>query len=230
MKLTKALVLCSAFVLTLAPADAATIADGLYVLDNHDDGSARPPLYGFRLDGLTASGIHTFSFDTAIAGVGMNMAVNAGAGTIAIFGTAWGGVDNGSGYTSPTFWDISFVYNTVLPVPGDDDLYVVGATGTGTITDGTDTYNLVAKSNGSFAFRLGDEGDDNGHRGEPGISGWGWVNHALAPTDPSTVPHIAASDWLFTASPSGGPGIIPTPAAFGAGLLGLAGLALRRAR
>lgn len=206
---------------------AVIVVPGLYQLHNHPDGSARPPLYGMRLDELynaTANhDIFTFDFDHAMS----NMKMMITSTSIHIYGQAYGGRDNGGTYAADVYagvYSIDFTYSIgVSAKPGDDDWWVkypnpmMQNSGTITTTLGH-VINLVDKPQGDYYFRLGDEDNDAGHRGFSGISGWGWLNHG-----PSGSTHVDSSDWLFTAE------LIPTPGSFA--LLGLAGLvAVRRKR
>ncbi len=196
-------------------ASGAMINPGTYVLNNHPDGSVATPHYGFRLDELydATSGHDNFTFD--FDHMSSNMLMDVTATTIHIYGSAYGGRDTGAGYAADIYagvYHIDFTYNVgVMPAPGDDDV-IVDADGQnfGTImTPLGDTIALEDKADGGYSFRLGDEDDDNGHRGFAGISGWGWVNHGGNP-------HVTASDWIFTAK-------VPTPGAaalLGIGLLG----------
>jgi len=239
MKLARCLfVLTSCFALAVPTfsASAVSITNGLYHLHSHPDGGARPPAYGLRLDGLFDGNQNvtiTFDFDGPDAAMFMDVDVtpgDPGASTIRIYGKAWGGVDGGGAYVSPKLYDIDFTYVDVKMIAGDDDLWSKTFDSTGTIKEsGQDAvvYNLVAVSGShAYSFRLGDRDNDNGHRGFDGISGWGWINHVIAPTDPASVPHLYYSDWLFVADPV----IMPTPTAAGAGLVGLACLGLRMRR
>jgi hypothetical protein len=205
-------------------ADAAVIVPGLYQLNNHPDGNASPPLYGLRLDELyNATGGHDiYTFDFNAAGSNVQMVVTAS--TIRIYGSAMGGRDMGGTYAADLdagLYTFDFLYNIgVSPALGGDDDVVVYADmqNFGWIqTARGDVINLVDKSDGNYSFRLGDENNDAGHRGFAGISGWGWLNHG-----PPGSPHIAASDWLFTAR------LVPTPGT--AALLGLGGLFAARRR
>ncbi len=204
---------------------AGLISNGTYDLHNHPDGSANPPLYGLRLDELyNVTGDHDiFTFDFDDARSSMTMVVTDT--TIAISGVVWGGRDTGTGYAAEAttgLYTINFLYSIgVGPVAGDDDVEVAAnASGlnSGTILSPTSDLISLVDYSGSFpnTFRLGNEDNDLGHRGHNGISGWGWLNHGGGS-------HIAASDWLFTAT------LVPTP---GAAVLGLAGAAmgLRRRR
>lgn len=214
----------------VTPATAGLVDPGTYRLHNHPDGTGAPPGYGLRLDELfdvtTGHDVFTFDFDAP----GAAMWLDYDGSTIHIYGTAFGGHDVGSTYGAQSSWvEIDFTYMFgVQSVPGDNDVWVVGDdfANTGTLTwletgEEIDLYDY----SGSFgyAFRLGNEDDDDGHRGFPGISGWGWLNHH----EPGPDNHIAHSDWLFTAQ------LIPLPpaAVLGAtGLIGLLGLRRRRGR
>lgn len=209
---------------TLMPtaAQAASLS-GTYILGDHPDGNAAPPLYGLRLDGLltgNANHTYTFSFNPSsdpnpadMLNVGVELVYDAIAQTINISGTVFGGRDNGGGYASGQsgLWDLDFTYRNVQE--GSDRL--TANTGNGTIrsldfavTRGD--FNLVAYSgSNSNAFVF-----ERGHRGFTGLSGFGWLNHA--PTDGglggSSNHHLVASDWLFTADPRLSPGQpVPEP-------------------
>jgi hypothetical protein len=165
--------------------------------------------------------IFTFDFDDPAS----DMKLSYDGATIRIFGVSFGGRDIGGAYAAePTtgLYTIDFLYTVgVSPVPGDDDIWVQGADGSnfGTILPPVGpAINLTDKTDGSHLFRFGDEDDDLGHRGFPGISGWGWLTH-----HPESMDHVPASDWIFTAE------LIPTPGA--AAVMGVFGLcALRRRR
>lgn len=210
------------------------LAPGTYPLANHPDGNAATPYYGLRTDGLrtgNANDIYTFDFEATGAAMFIDITEGApGAYSIRIHGTAFGGRDTGGSYApgESGMVAIDFTYATAAQVPGDDDLWVTGPqmvhTGTVAFVSGPlsgETYGLVDKSNGSYSFRLGDEDNDNGHRGFDGVSGWGWMNHN-GPTGGSSAPgaHLNDTDWLFT--------VVPTPGS--AALLGFAGLATLRRR
>lgn len=213
--------------LVCASAHAEVIQLGEYVLGNHPDGNAQPPQYGLRLDELfnVTSGHDIFSFDFEAIGSDMQMIVTAS--TIRIFGTTLGGRDVGGSYAveaTTGFYTVDFLYNVgVATVPGDDDVWVKSTPdmqNRGKITaPGGQVIDLVDKSDGNYQFRLGDEDNDAGHRGFDGISGWGWLNHG-----PSGSPHIAASDFLFTAR------FVRVPAPGAIALVGVAGLAATRRR
>ncbi|MEQ9105738.1 MAG: SdrD B-like domain-containing protein [Rhodothermales bacterium] len=182
------------------------LQDGVYTLQNHPDGSVAPPLYGLRLDKLFG-GKTPITFDFEHAQSDMRMRILNGGTSIEIYGQAWGGNDTGGAYANAGLWNIQFVYNTtVSQVPGDDDLYVTAETDHGSVTplyttayfNAGQVYHLMPKSDGNFSFRLGDEDNDNGHRGFDGISGWGWLKH----NGDGQLSHKATSDFLFTAHPA----------------------------
>jgi uncharacterized protein (TIGR03382 family) len=188
---------------------AAVIQQGTYDLHNHPDGNERPPLYGLRLDELynATSNHDIFTFDFDDARSDMNMVITAN--TIRIFGVVWGGRDTGSAYAveaTTGLYTVDFLFNVgVVQVPGDDDLGVLQSASHqnhGTITSPTnDVIALVDEAmDFPYGFRLGDEDNDQGHRGFAGISGWGWLTHG-----PDVNAHVASSDWLFTAT------LVPTP-------------------
>jgi len=134
-------------------ARAVSILPGLYNLNNHPDGGARPPLYGARWDGLftpsaavvaatgSDSTIFTTNFDHPLSA--MFMDYDDIAGTIHIFGTSWGGRDDATfpapapdpappldDYIDDIFrglFTIDFTYTGIVPVPGDDDLWCPAA-------------------------------------------------------------------------------------------------------
>lgn len=194
-----------------APAQGAIIADGLYQLHNHPDGSAVPPPYGMRLDELVdvTAGLDIFTLNFDDAGSNMQMTVSGGGTVINIFGTAVGGRDIGGSYAADAFfglYTVNFTYNVGVGLaPGDDDILVNGGTGANSGVLGTPfgppmvLLDVVGNPPG-FSFRLGDEDDDLGHRGHSGISGWGWI-------DPQGFAHGPTRDFLFTAE------LVPAPGA-----------------
>jgi len=208
---------------------AAPIIPGIYDLANHPDGAERPPQYGLRLDELVnVTGSHdVFSFDFDNANSEMLLAYDDVAHTIRIYGHSWGGRDTGNSYANDGFlgvYQIDFTYNIGVGLaPGDDDVRVVAnMQNTGSIiTPNNGTFLLQDKSDGNFSFRLGDEDNDLGHRGFPGISGWGWLNHGR--TLPAS--HVDSSDWLFTATYK-----IPEPSTMVLMGLGVLGAMRRRSR
>ena len=221
------------------PANAAVV---YYDLANHPDSSAAPPPYGLRLDGLLTGGSETYTMDFEHADSSMLLAYDDVANTIRILGTAFGGQDSGGGYVAGTtaVWNIDFTYSNITSNPngGVNDLKASPppqSYGSISGTVGIMNYEFFLRDNdgGSGAsFIFGDEGG-GGHRGFDGLSGWGWLDVAVAggsclnPTDTACVyRHTDAMDWIFTGTPS----LVPVPAAiwlFGSGLLGLVGMARR---
>lgn len=247
MKLSVFSVLC---MLTLVPAVQAGIPinDGLYRLGNHPGGNANPPPYGLRLDGLDGNRTHHFTFDFEYDdGAGnrsdMRMYLDQGAGTIHIYGTVYGGLnnplntdnyDNSATNDKVGWWDIDFTYAMgVGKYPGDMGGYADVAVdrtaqgmNSGTIsrsngfgsTTMNQSYSLVDKAGGKtgYTFRFGDGSDGNGHRGHQGLSGWGWVMHN------GRRGYTSNSDWLFTAH------VVPVPGAYLLGVLGFGAVAIIR--
>lgn len=213
----------------------ANISTGQYELHNHPDGNLRPPLYGLRLDELfditpgTNNDDYTFDFDHASSAMFMDYTGSA----IHIYGQTFGGRDIGGNYANDIYlgiYLIDFTYSIGLgPVPLDDDLYVELPPylyNTGTITAPVSAGGTsIPLRDGHYQvggpvldFRLGDESDNQGHRGFDGISGWGWLFHG-----PENTPYYESSDWIFTAEP------VPAPGSIGV-LLVVGGLAGRRRR
>ena len=180
---------------------AAILSRGTFLLCNHKDGTARPPFYGLRLDELfdKNEGLDKFTF--SFEEEGHQMLLDFDGTTIRIYGTAYGGWDIG-GMWSPECQGtvaIDFTYPVSQVAFADDDIVVLSPmTGSGTITwkPGTEeevTISLMEKANDDgLVFRLGNEMDDDGHRREKGVSGWGWLSH------PNRELLGGTSDWLFT--------------------------------
>lgn len=214
--------------LLASAAPGAVVLEGLYRLHNHPDGTVNPPPYGARFDELyNATSNHdvfTLDFDHVNSAVYMTVSATQ----IRIYGQSWGGRDTGSGYANDLYrgvYSFDFTYNIgVQVVPGDDDLWVNGPnhansgfiTGPGSLA----TRNLVDERDNGFSFRLGDENDDQGHRGFSGISGWGWMSYV---TSPGQYHHASNTDWIFTATYE-----IPSPGAASLAAAGLLVLARRR--
>lgn len=200
-----------------AGAQGAVLSPGSYFLGNHPDGSALPPAYGMRLDELynVGSGHDIFTLD--FEHPSSVMVLDYTGTTIRIHGVAWGGRDTGGSYAADAYqglYTVDMLYNVgVSDVPGDDDIWVNGPNHANVGTVMTPLGDSIPlwdeRGNFGFSLRLGDENNDDGHRGHLGTSGWGWLNHGTPDT------HVAASDFLFTI---GAP--VPTPGA--AGVLGLA--------
>lgn len=205
---------------------AVVLTPGGYGLQNHPDGDKVPPLYGLRLDELIdvtgGNDVFTFDFDHASS----NMRLDLSASAARIHGVTYGGRDIGSAYDPAwaTVWTVDFTYQNVTGVTGDDDLWVkttpngvgaVSGTISGTIGSTTYTYELRPKADGSgLMFRLGNENNDLGHRGHPGVSGWGWLQHLEYSVPGSGVWQSGQfSDWLFV--------VVPEPATWTAGMVAL---------
>lgn len=214
---------CTAAITTLlltSTVSAGLLADGIYELNNHPDGSAAPPLYGLRLDGLDGSN-SDFTFDFETNGAAMFMDVDVAAGTIRIFGQAFGGKNQGSTYAAngAGLWDIDFTYAAGVQVNGMtiEVAPPTPASNNGTITfldagDSIFAQNQVIdlfayETNNGTAFLI-----KEGHRGFAGHSGFGWLAHGTSTNN------VKASDWLFTVGRE-----IPVP---GAALLAALGLSL----
>lgn len=198
--------------LVMVASARADVPPGLYRLHSHPQGGIDPPPYGARFDELydATSGHDNFTLD--FDGPGSTVFMDVTASTIRIFGQSFGGRDVGDVYADDLYrgiYTFDFLYAVgVGLVPGDDDLWVDGPNNanTGFITGpgGLGTRNLVDERNMGFSLRVGDENDDLGHRGVPGISGWGWLSY-VNPGGPPI--HIAEIDWLFTAI------LVPSPGA-----------------
>jgi hypothetical protein len=144
-----------------------------------------------------------------------------------IWGSAWGGEDNGAGYNNAQVYDIDFLFSEVTHVsPTEMQSTPAFPNGSGTITP--NSINVGPNAAGVPIALVDYEGHHPasffvglGHRGEPGISGWGWVKH-------SGKGYNKSSDWIFTAHQAP----IPEPgsmALFGVGAL-IVGNAIRRKR
>ena len=210
-----ALVCCGAGEASAALLDGI-IDPGRYQLCNHPDGGWREPGYGliltdlYKVDGdddrgdEPSSQFFTFDFEHPESKVTLSYDGDS----IVIEGEVYGGRDIGNDWADDKYlglYEVYFEYASVDKASPDDDLIVENQGDSGWIhTPLDDRIGLSSKSNGDFAFRLGDEDDDQGHRGWDvlddgfGISGWGWLNHDNANG------HRHPSDWLFTLK-------VPTP-------------------
>ncbi len=205
------------------------VAFGTYRLGNHPDGNQSPPLYGLRLDEIyNATSNHdvfTFNFDHALS----NMRLDYNGTSIHIYGTAFGGRDIGTEYANDIYrgvYTIDFTYTWgVGMAPGDDDVMVDPGYHYNYGTIQTPIGDTIGLRDGHYStgqpdFRLGNEDNDAGHRGYPGISGWGWLFTSTGAG--GAYVNYTSNDWLFTAT------LVPTPGA--AALMGLGALAVGRRR
>ncbi len=242
-------------------------ASYLYNLNNHPDGNAADPTYGFRLDDLVdvnaGKDIWTFDFNHTLSSMFLDYdnsnTAPFGDDTVHIFGTAFGGLDINSSYDANEryTWEIDFTYSANIQrggPPGTDisdvDIFIDPSSpglNNGFIT--VQTLEGVAGSLNvgdmfylqdfegcpdckfSFAFNNTDQhrltlptgGDADYGLPADTFVGWGWVNHG-SETPPANTTHIAASDWLFIATP------VPEPSTMLLLSSGLAGLFAWRLR
>ena len=193
---------------TILTESAQAINIGKYQLNSHPNGGVAPPIYGLRLDGLiNKNKVYTFDFK--------DVYLNYNGSEINISGSVFGGQDKGNQYAKRKsgFWDIDFTYGTVSKIGNR----VVADDGIGSIkSDKFGVFDLVSfKGTHANSFQL-----KTGHRGVPGYSGFGWLNHAPQPGTKgggSLNQHIYSSDWLFTAEP------VPEPTTILATLLAAGG-------
>ena len=194
----------------------------------------QPMDYGW-MDCSDGSSVLTFDVTNRGMGNGLNLTYTSSG--IHISGSIWGGVDTGSSWSNPQLWTFDFTYSTISTVVGDDDAWAHNTDtsfnsvifGLGTITQvstGT-VWDLRDQSMGDYSFRFGDEDDDLGHRGFPGISGWGWLDFRLhGSNDPWQ--HVGSDDFLFTAQIPEGTWYGAEPIIAALGLLGFAAFFRRR--
>ncbi len=228
---------CFGLLLSAAPAVNAALIT--YDLASHPAGQVSPPPYGLRLDGLYGTGGSTeWTFDFDHPSSSMQATLDTNTNEFRIFGTVFGGVDAGTAY-DPTLsgaWSVDFTYQTngsiVLNNGTDLEYEVVPEApldNNGTLTPlfsaSSGSVNIVSgvpvdlEQEKEFFFNNTDDHrlGGSGLSGPTTFVGWGWLNH-------SSIDHIVASDWLFTAT------VVPVPAAvwlFGSAL-GLLGFARNR--
>lgn len=217
----------------IAPtAQAATLETHYYELGSHSGGSEAPPAYGLRLDGINglfdgvgpaSNDIVTFDFDHPSSSMNMTYVVDSDPtqSVINISGTTFGGVDIGSTYGETFSAAIDFTYRQI-DTDQENFAEVNGPEyfGEGTLTvDGQTIYLRAKGANGNF-FNLGTD-----HRGEPGLSGWGWLQYSLNPEASDEEWYGSGdgriADWLFTAEK------VPEPT-MTLGLLAVGGLMISR--
>lgn len=221
-RFVRGVVACAGALLTTS-AFAGVVAPGLYELNNHPAATGGPPGYGLRLDdAIDATGdVDVVTFDFEADGAAMFMEYDGT--SLRIFGMAYGGVVENGAY-NPQYSgmvSIDFTYDLLGLAPGDDDFLVDGVdeanSGTVTLWDQTEIPIYDYSGNQGYQFRLGNEDDDQGHRGFDGISGWGWLNH----TSPGN--HVSYSDWIFTVGD-----VVPAPSALAVLAFGFVGTRRRR--
>lgn len=152
----------------LFPASPAMATSFGFFLDNHPDGSVRPPLYGLRLDGLFGTGAETewtFNFNEAknhgvspnAAGTTMKLVYNdmnnatLVGDTVRIVGKVFGGLDIGVVYDTVLsgVWDVDFTYilgSLDSADPDGNNVVVINGTGIGSITSEFDTGTVMVNS------------------------------------------------------------------------------------
>jgi hypothetical protein len=223
-------------------ASAAPIAYGTYTLNNHPNplGTEEPPYWGLRLDeyvNVTAGDdVFTWDFDDPMS----DMKLDYASGSIHIYGTSWGGLDDGlvynpnpayTGLYTIDFWYVEGVaaypdggaWDDVRVKPlGDPNLNL------GSISGPAGDYALTDFTMNNTSFQLGDT-PVGAYRGYAGISGWGWLAYYdSSTTNPEDAPYVDASDWQFIATPYVP---VPEPLALlfmGVGLLGVWMLSIRK--
>jgi hypothetical protein len=245
--LSSALAVC--IILGGAATSAATTFD--FLLHNHPDGVAQPPLYGLRLDELvnTSAGhdIFTFNFDDpSIADADrMHLVYDDVADTITISGKVKGGLVTANAYTDPNWtgtWSVNFVYDTNIsfamadpdfelevspqsPSNNNGSIQILTGPNTGTVFSFLD-----GPTDGGFSFRFNNTDDHRlagyGLSGPDTFVGWGWVSYP-GQTHPI---HVESSDWLFTGEKFTPPQNIPEPASLGLLASGLLAGFIRRRR
>jgi hypothetical protein len=152
-------------VLRWGPQEEANVS--YWLCHDHPDGSASPPLYGLRIEGLLEDGPYTFSFDYEDESerARVVLAYDEDLQQIRITGRAYGGrvVDDEWGASSRGWIDIDFTYTTHIAVKDDcgalagDDLYVTAESSANQGTVALDGWG------GDFVFPCSDRsGENNG--------------------------------------------------------------------
>lgn len=185
----------------------ATAGVTVFTLHDHPNGVINPPMYGLRLDDLLGSGEWSFSFDyvDGSGSASMLLVWDDGAGTVHIYGRAYGGKDIGTGWSaSSRGWaDIDFTYrmnvSTKDNCPGavGNDIYVKEhANNNGTVHldgwGGNQTFTFTDRADpNTCSFVFDNDWDSKGNStiaNDPSIwSGNGWLQPG---TDGSR-------DWIF---------------------------------
>ena len=214
----------TALALQFSTANALTYTTNLI---DHPNGSAAPPSYGLRLDGLfdgEKNDTYTFSFD------GVTMTTDTEEQTVLISGDLIGGfdADERDGSREDDTWSFSFLYDTNITVNGDGSWAVDGSSsganfGTLTYTgsnnvDGKDDDVDTGKTIGLSDF-MGGSFEDDDHRCGSDCGPWvgiGWLSHTTN-FDSTEYTHYDYNDFLYTAADETGPNItsVPEPSAFG---------------
>ncbi len=210
-------------------ANANVMGPGTYSLSNYPGGVSRSPFYGLRINELIdvtpgKLDVFTFDFDDPQS----NMLLDFDGSTFHIHGTAFGGLNEGRGYTTDTagLWNIDFTYGGVTTAAGETNLVVPVGQGpnSGTISFlGNPQNNQVARLLGpgpialfdyapatAYTFRLGDDTASDGRSvSQAGMVGSGWVTRSAGFTNATSF------DWLFGVNP------VPVPGAVFLALVGL---------
>jgi hypothetical protein len=192
---------------TVLPAAAALT---VFNCHDHPNGQIVPPTYGLRIDYLLGNGRYTFSFDY-VNGTGsadVTLSYDDVAGTIHIFGRAFGGKDIGGAWdpASRGWIDIDFTYTTNIDVQDNcagasgNDFYVSESVlNAGTIHldgwGGNQTFNFTDKNDDfGCSFIFDNDADSKGNddiEDDPTLwSGAGWLKPAEI---------NGSRDWLFIA-------------------------------